>query len=290
MRDRNDYPFVSAKDPAAQGALEDLDRRMAAYYNRPEMAKYFEVAHSFNAQWTADMPHHVIALECQPGMNVVDLGCGSGHSYINLKDRQVRYVGLDVSREQIRHNRERYGEGPAFVAASLYESGLPDATFDLSFCTFVLEHIVWPHRFLREMVRITKPGGKVIVLCPHFRPAGRIPSLRYGKRVETLKQRVKRGRLLAALQHLYLRNVHYPRVLSRRFPRDRYPFLINTEPTCLAGAYYADNDAVYFTHRDEIVEELAGLGAVDVTQATARAHGMEEALSGVCAVVARRGS
>jgi ubiquinone/menaquinone biosynthesis C-methylase UbiE len=280
--------LVSSTDPTSQPALRDLDRRMSDYYNRPEMGDYFDTAHSFNAVWSEQSGHAVIRKAARPGLSVLDLGCGSGHSWVNLKDAGVRYTGVDVSAQQVERNRKAYGQDPTFIAGSLYESGLPDSAFDLTFSTYVLEHLVWPQRFLSEMTRVTRPGGLMIVLCPHFRPEGRIPSLRYGRTVATLKQRVARGHLIAAARHYYLRNVHYPRMLRRRYPRQEYPFLINLEPTCLTGPYYPDNDAVYFTDRDELVTTFEQLGATDVSRSAGDGNAAVW-LPGTCFLAVRKG-
>jgi ubiquinone/menaquinone biosynthesis C-methylase UbiE len=285
--------LVSALDPSAQGALAALDARMAGYYNRPEIAAYYAQHHAANQAWPAGSEHDVIRRGASAGMSVLDLGCGSAHSYVNLAAIGVRYTGVDVSARQMGSNREAFGRGveggtkPEFVAASLYETGLADGQFDLVFSTYVIEHLVWPHRFLREAVRVTRPGGRIVILCPHFRPAGRIPSFRYGRTVELLKERLRRGRLVAAARHLFLRNVWYPRVVRRDFPAERFPFLINLDPSCFYGPYYADNDAVYLTDRREIVAELARLGAVDETARVAGEMGVR-VHPGSCMVVARK--
>jgi ubiquinone/menaquinone biosynthesis C-methylase UbiE len=261
--------LVSANDPTSQPLLVALDRQMADYYNRPEIAAYYAQSYSSNTIWRVGSEHDAIRRSARAGMSVVDLGCGSAHSFVNLVETGVRYTGVDISERQMRANRDAYegraGNRPTFVAAALYDTGLPDNHFDLTFSTYVLEHLVWPHRFLREAVRVTRPGGRIMILCPHFRPAGRMPSFRYGQTVATLKQRLQRGRFLAAARHLYLRNVRYPAILRREYPPEQFRFLINLRPSCFEGPYYPDNDAVYLTDRREIVAELARLGAIDET-------------------------
>jgi ubiquinone/menaquinone biosynthesis C-methylase UbiE len=284
--------LVSAVDPAAQPLLVELDRKMAEYYNRPEIASYYVTSHSCNATWRAGSEHDAIRRIARAGMSVVDLGCGSAHSFVNLRDMGVRYTGVDISDRQMRANCDAYAGGkeanaPTFVAASLYDTGLPSDRFDLTFSTYVLEHLVWPHRFLREAVRVTRPGGWIVILCPHFRPAGRIPSFRYGRTVAMLKDRLRQGRLLAALRHLYLRNVRYPAILRTEYPSDRFPFLINLWPSCFNGPYYPDNDAVYLTDRREIVAELTRLGAIDETTSVL-AHLGIEAEPGSCITITRK--
>jgi SAM-dependent methyltransferase len=229
--------LVSAVDAEAQPALQELDARLRAYYNAPEIAAYYGLHHARNLTWEEGSEHAVIRHCAVAGAQVVDLGCGSAHSYVNLRGTGVRYTGVDISRQQIEANRAEFGgadgaTAPEFVAAPLYETGLRSGMFDLTFSTYVIEHLVWPHRFLQEAVRVTRPGGRIVILCPHFRPAGRIPSFPYGMPVATLKQRLRGGQVFGAVRHLFRRNIRLPREVRRRFPPDRFPFLINLEPSC----------------------------------------------------------
>jgi len=201
-------------------------------------------------------------------MAVLDMGCGSAHSFPNLRECGVAFTGIDVSQVQIDRNMLRYGEEATFYAHSLYSSQLESESFDLVFSTYVIEHLVWPHKFLREVARLVRPNGMVVILCPHFRVNSRIPSLEYGTEPRSLRERMSKLEAYGSLRHLWLRNFYYPRIIRAEYPRSEYPFLINLRPSCFRGTYYIDNDAVYFTDRREMVTELARVGVVDVTART----------------------
>ena len=259
-------PLVSATDPAAQPELLKLDREMARFYNSAATAQYYAQAHAANQTWDANSYHQLVKRACQPGWRVIDLGCGSGHAAINLADRQIEYTGVDWSVDRIQANASTYPETARFVTSPLYQVDLPGNSFDLSFSFYVLEHLVWPHRFLSEMVRLTRSGGLIVIECPHFRLHDRIPSLRYGRSVGSLSQKLRNWKLLDAAQHLWQRSVAYPNAIRRHFPREQFPFLTNLKPSCLSGVYYADNDAVYFVDRAEVISELTRLGCIDVSK------------------------
>jgi ubiquinone/menaquinone biosynthesis C-methylase UbiE len=251
---RTDQPFrlVSALDPNAQEDLRALNDRMAAFYNALNADEYFEHAQRENAAWDGKKYHEYIRRAMKPGMHVLELGCGSGHAYENIRHLGVTYTGVDWSRRQIETNRRRLGDEPQFLDASLYAVPLPDAGYDLVFSMYVLEHLVWPHRFLDEAQRLVKPGGILILLCPEFRHEARIPSLQYTGRTASLRGKIRRGQLLDALLHAWRRQIAYPYSIRRNYPRDEFPFLINLQPSCLQGVYYPDNDAVYFVDREEV--------------------------------------
>jgi SAM-dependent methyltransferase len=106
----------------------------------------------------------------KPGMRVADLGCGVGTVTCDLAAMvgpEGKVVGIDVSPEQLEHARDRsLGSGHddvTFVHASATDTGLPDASFDLVYCRFLLLHLVKPHEALREMFRLLRPNG--ILVC-----------------------------------------------------------------------------------------------------------------------------
>jgi 2-polyprenyl-3-methyl-5-hydroxy-6-metoxy-1,4-benzoquinol methylase len=279
----------SATAPDAARALHDLNARLSEYYNSDTMREYYRTAHRINRVWSSSSYHALIRQLTLPGMRVIDMGCGSGHAFVNLKNRGLHYTGVDWSETQIAENRRIYGPEPSFVARPLYDTRLPAETYSLCFSLYVLEHMVWPHLLLKEMVRLARPRGLVVVLCPEFRSRARISSLRFGKVVAPLREKLRRGLLFDVLRHVFLRTIFYPQVIRRRYPREQFPFLINLEPSCFHGAHYADNDAVYFVDRDEVSAELARLGAEDCTASACSEYGFAWPLPrGVALIIARK--
>lgn len=272
--------LVSSTDIEVQPALQRLDTELETFYNRADIREYYAFAHGQNRVWNNDSPHALLWELCKPGDRVLDVGCGSAHAADNLKRCNVRYVGLDWSQEQIEANRLRLGPDCLFSSGSLYDFPYGDAEFDLVFSLYVLEHAVWPDKLLAEMRRVTRPGGMVFILCPEFRRFGRLPSFRYGFSVAPIKEKIRSGRWLDALVHLLLRTFYYPLKLKRL----NRPFLINLVPTCLAGPYYTDNDAVYLACRKEVLTDMIAHGFQDVTAdyaATPQSLNRQGALLGI---------
>jgi SAM-dependent methyltransferase len=98
------------------------------------------------------------------GKRVLDVGCGVG-MYTATFARLTRHVfGVEVEAERALEARER----AAGVARSVGEH-LPfaDACFDLVFSHEVLEHVEDDRRCAVEMVRVTRPGGRIVVFVPN---------------------------------------------------------------------------------------------------------------------------
>ena len=278
--------MVSALDPHVGEDLDLLSDRLSRFYNSVEAKQYFEKAHDGNEQWAEGSCHDLLQKLVGPTEKVLDLGCGSGHAWLNLVDKQVEYWGVDWSGTQIEENRIRFGEGPIFKRASIYATGLEAGVFDVVFSLFVLEHTVWPHRFLDEMIRLTRPGGLLFICCPEYRHFGRMPSLPHGG-PGSLKDKLRGARWMASVRHLVHR-ILWPRVLSRWYPRDLFPFLINLQPMCFRETYDVDNDAVYFVDRDECVTYLNEAGADDITDVSIREYQPGLELDrGTCLIVMR---
>lgn len=257
---KKDKKYISALAEKDKDYLSKLSNELSEYYNSSITTEYYNVAHSINKIWSEDSYHSFVKKYIEEGSNVLDVGCGSAHAYLNLTDLGVKYTGVDWSSEMINKNKLNYPDAN-FIESSLYSIPVQSNSFDTVFSFYVLEHLVYPNLFLKELHRLVKPGGKIIILCPNFRSKGRISSLKYGKVNMTLKNRILSGNIIAAVRHLFLRNFYYPIYFRFKFPVDRYPFLINLKPSCLEGNYYADNDAVYFVDTNEVVNELEIIGS-----------------------------
>ena len=84
------------------------------------------------------------------GLRVLDVGCGS-KPYRPFFAGAAEYVGLDVP-----------GNPDADVHGFVEDMPLEDASFDLVLCIQVLEHVEDPAAAVRELHRVTKPGGRVL--------------------------------------------------------------------------------------------------------------------------------
>lgn len=85
------------------------------------------------------------------GYRVLDVGCGPKPYYPFFAERASEYVGVDVV------------DNPAAELRGSVES-LPvdDGSFDVVLCTQVLEHADDPAQAVRELARVTAPGGRVL--------------------------------------------------------------------------------------------------------------------------------
>lgn len=98
---------------------------------------------------------------------VLEVGCGDASFTRYLTEFSTDVTALDISASQIAENARRFPD-IAFVQHDLAEP-LPftDESFDVIWCSEVLEHLFNPGFALREMARVMTPGGQLLVTVPY---------------------------------------------------------------------------------------------------------------------------
>jgi SAM-dependent methyltransferase len=94
---------------------------------------------------------------------LLDVGCGAGRLWKPLEPYFDRYVGADVVRY------EGFPATGEFVLVDLDTGRVPlaDAAADVVASVETIEHIENPRALVRELARLTKPGGLVVVTTPN---------------------------------------------------------------------------------------------------------------------------
>jgi ubiquinone/menaquinone biosynthesis C-methylase UbiE len=119
-----------------------------------------------------------------PGDRVLDVGCSSGYLVRLLAAAagpSGSVTGLDPSAAAIAHARRRAPAGASFTVGVAQDlSAFADGTFDVVTSTLALHHVPARRRqdALREMYRVTRPGGRLLVA--DFDPDRRAPGLHGG--------------------------------------------------------------------------------------------------------------
>src|SRR5262245_26917847 len=110
----------------------------------------------------------VESLGVTPPLRVLDLGCGDGTTAVPLARTGAEVVGIDIARNLVEAGNRRakqqglarlkFQEGDACNLA-----GVGDRAFDLTVSIFGAMFAPQPFDVAREMVRVTKPGGRIVM-------------------------------------------------------------------------------------------------------------------------------
>ncbi len=111
------------------------------------------------------------ALGVGRGDRVLDLAAGTGTSAAPLADRGVRVVACDLSLGMLQVGRKRRPD-VAFVAGDAGRLPFADESFDAVTISFGLRNVPDVDGALEEMLRVTRPGGRVVI-CEFSRPTNK---------------------------------------------------------------------------------------------------------------------
>ena len=109
----------------------------------------------------------LVAAGLGPGMRVVDVGCGAGATLpamLELVGPSGHITAVEPNEERLAAAQVSTGSPQvAFVRSSLPRISLPSASADFVWSQFVFEYLADPAAALEELIRIARPGGKVVV-------------------------------------------------------------------------------------------------------------------------------
>jgi len=104
----------------------------------------------------------------KPPLRALDLGCGDGTTAIPLARLGAEVVGIDIARNLVDAGNRR-AEAAGLKQLVFREGdacnlqGVPDRSFDLTVSIFGAMFAPKPFDVAREMVRVTKPGGRIVM-------------------------------------------------------------------------------------------------------------------------------
>ena len=104
--------------------------------------------------------------EYADGASLLDIGCGEGFFLFTASKAGFAARGVELSHSAAEYARREFNLD--VETAQLEELQLPENGFDVITLWQVLEHVPYPLELLREVHRILKPGGLLVVETPNF--------------------------------------------------------------------------------------------------------------------------
>ena len=168
-----------------RATLDKQPREVAAMFDG--VARRYDVTNTvmsmgLDHRWRRHTRH---CLELSAGQTVLDLAAGTGVSTAELRSSGADVIGCDFSIGMLAAGRANKGRrGVPFVAGDAMHLPFADASFDAATISFGLRNVKDPGLALREMARVVRPGGRLVVCefsSPTFAPF-RVIYLRYQMR------------------------------------------------------------------------------------------------------------
>ena len=117
-------------------------------------------------------------MDIQPGERVLEVGVGTGIN-LSLYPKQATVTGIDFSSSMLEKARERAARkglgNMRLLQMDAADLKFADGSFDIVYAPYLISVVPDPVKVAREMRRVCRPGGRIIILN-HFLSPGRLLS------------------------------------------------------------------------------------------------------------------
>lgn len=99
---------------------------------------------------------------------ILDVGCGSGWVAKEFLNKNIKVISLDISKKNPSIVKELYQSQNHFpLVADSFRLPLQSDSVDCVIASEIIEHVIEPKEFLREVFRVVKKGGKAVISTPY---------------------------------------------------------------------------------------------------------------------------
>jgi SAM-dependent methyltransferase len=135
--------------------------------------------HDVQEMWDPSLAPHIwnqyhnqldiyLDLASEPGTaDILDVGCAQATLALLLAERGYRVCAMDIRQQFLDYAALRHERGDIrFVCGNALEEE-PGGKFDLIFANQIIEHLVHPLEFVRRLMMLLKPHGRLVVTTPN---------------------------------------------------------------------------------------------------------------------------
>ena len=161
--------------------------RVEAMYNAHPFPQRYEVPEKKSDERYTYIYNNFLHIPFQEFRNKIflDAGCGTGDNtwaWRRMLHPSNTVIGMDLSKASVSIARKANAadQTPLFGVNSLLDFGIADESIDFVLCSGVLVAVADPERAFKELVRVLKPGGYIVIILYH----------KYGRAIHGLRRAV----------------------------------------------------------------------------------------------------
>lgn len=99
---------------------------------------------------------------------ILDVGCGSAWVAEHFLKKDKKVISMDISSENPEKALEKYpSENHAGLIADSFNIPIKENSVDCVIASEIIEHVINPEEFIKELLRVLKPSGKLIITTPY---------------------------------------------------------------------------------------------------------------------------
>lgn len=150
--------------------------------------------HAGSLMYAEHLVRYKAAQNIVKGKTVLDVACGSGYGTKLLAKTSKNVIGIDIDKDTIEFAKKNYGaKNIDYLVGDCTDMPLEDASFDAVVTFETIEHIKDYNKFIKEIKRVLKPDGLVIISTPNsleFTPGNHfhLHEFKYQELIDILKQ------------------------------------------------------------------------------------------------------
>lgn len=244
--------WISSLDPSNSQKLDLLADKMSQFYST-NLSYYSNISESEN-YWNEEshLIHKNLIEQVTMSSKVLEVGCGESSILKYNPKFSTKYTGIDFSEEILNRNKIKFSKANFKVIKNPVQYCFESKSFDLVFSVFVIEHTVYPHKFLDECMRLVSDQGRIAVLAPNYIDHGFMASQQVSDSLKDGRQLFAEGKIIDAIRSAYYNRILIPKTCEKL--QSNIPgFYINVNPVCFTiDEFRPDVDAVYLVSQKEI--------------------------------------
>lgn len=138
------------------------------YQKDGEGKSYFEDRDNGTEHMNRRVGEYIVSQIKNKTGKILDVGCGKAWVAKALCPKGYEVVSMDISLENTTEALKRYAyPNHSAVVADVYSLPFKEGVFDYIVASEIIEHVVHPSEFVKNLMRILKPGGTLIVTTPY---------------------------------------------------------------------------------------------------------------------------